>query len=213
MKTTIKILVALTLMLALMLPGARTVHAANITVTTTVDELNVNGNCSLREAIQAANTDTAVDACSAGSGADTITVPAGTYNLSMGDLDVQDVTINGTGAGSTIINQTQAGQRVFETTGVVNISRVTIQGGQTGASSTVPGHIHGGGIHNHGTLNLTNVTITHNSSTATNDFGGGLYSAGPATLVKVTIAENSAPVGKGGGIAGVAPTLINTIVA
>src|SRR5687767_11535259 len=105
MKTTLKILKVLALMLALMLPGAGTVHAASITVTTTVDELNADGDCSLREAISAATTDTAVDACVAGSGADTITVPAGTYNLTMGDLDLIDVTINGTGAGSTIIKQ------------------------------------------------------------------------------------------------------------
>ncbi len=46
--------------------------AATITVNTTADDDTVNGNCTLREAIQAANTDTAVDACTAGSGTDTI---------------------------------------------------------------------------------------------------------------------------------------------
>ena len=46
--------------------------AATITVTTTDDDNTVNGNCTLREAILAANTDTAVDACTAGSGTDTI---------------------------------------------------------------------------------------------------------------------------------------------
>jgi len=58
-------------------------YAAEIAVTTTADELNADGDCSLREAIQAANTDTAVDACPAGSGADTIVVPAGTYAISI----------------------------------------------------------------------------------------------------------------------------------
>jgi CSLREA domain-containing protein len=52
-------------------------------VTTTADELNANGNCSLREAIRAANTDTAVDACPAGKGADVIFLPAGTYSLTI----------------------------------------------------------------------------------------------------------------------------------
>ena len=46
--------------------------AANITVTEETDESNTDGDCSLREAIQAANTDTAVDACTQGSGLDTI---------------------------------------------------------------------------------------------------------------------------------------------
>jgi CSLREA domain-containing protein len=217
MKTTIKILVILTLMLAL-LPGAGTVHAASITVTTTADELNANGNCSLREAIQAANTDTAVDACPAGTGADTITVPAGTYNLSLGDLNAVDVTINGTGAGSTIIKQNQAGERVFETTGTVNISRVTITGGQAGTSSTVPGHLHGGGLHNHGISTLTNVTFTGNAApnvdpaNSTSGKGGAIWNAGSMTLINVTIANNTAAV-SGGGIGGIAPTLTNTIVA
>ena len=49
------------------------------TVTTTADELNSNGNCSLREAIRAANTDSAVDTCPSGSGADAILLPYGDY--------------------------------------------------------------------------------------------------------------------------------------
>ena len=41
-----------------------------IAVTTTDDELNADGDCSLREAVVAANTDAAVDACPAGSGSE-----------------------------------------------------------------------------------------------------------------------------------------------
>ena len=80
------ILRSLVLPLALMLafalpPGAA--HAAGIAVTTTADELNNDGECSLREAIQAANTNSVVDACVAGAGDDTITLPAGTYTLTI----------------------------------------------------------------------------------------------------------------------------------
>jgi len=89
-------------------------HTATITVNTTDDELNDDGDCSLREAIQAANTDSAVDGCTAGSGADTITLPAGYYTLTIaganeednatGDLDIlDDLTINGDGEGYTVI--------------------------------------------------------------------------------------------------------------
>ncbi len=46
---------------ALLLP-ARVTYAATITVTTTADELNTNGACSLREAIRAANTNARVGA-------------------------------------------------------------------------------------------------------------------------------------------------------
>lgn len=50
------------------------VHATAITVTTTNDELNANGDCSLREALKA------VDACEAdqSDAIDTIAVPAST---------------------------------------------------------------------------------------------------------------------------------------
>src|SRR5215470_17970971 len=77
----------------------RAAHATSITVTTTNDELNTDGDCSLREAVRAANLNVAVDACPAGQNdqTDTITVPAGTYTLtipgddndaSAGDLDI-----------------------------------------------------------------------------------------------------------------------------
>jgi len=48
-------------------------YAAGIVVNTATDEDTANANCSLREAIIAANTDAAYNGCSAGSGADTIT--------------------------------------------------------------------------------------------------------------------------------------------
>jgi len=56
-------------------------QASTILVNTTHDELNNDGDCSLREAIQAANYDTVVDHCSAGNGEDTILLPAGTYPM------------------------------------------------------------------------------------------------------------------------------------
>ncbi len=111
------------ILLAIVVSGAlppRLADAAPIAVTTTTDELNADGDCSLREAIRAANTNVAVDACAAGQNAetDTITVPAGTYTLTVagfdndsavGDLDlrdntaVDDLVINGAGAATTII--------------------------------------------------------------------------------------------------------------
>ena len=210
MKTTLKIVVVLTLMLALMPPGVHTVHAMNLTVTKTADTNDgvCDADCSLREAIAAAVN------------GDTITVPAGTYNLSLGDLPILvNITINGTGAGSTIINQTQPGKRVFDIAAIVSISRVTIQGGQAaGASSIVPTHFHGGGIHNHGNVTLTNVTLTGNAAlnvdpaNTTSGRGGAIWNAGTMTLINVTIANNSADVG-GAGIGGLAATLTNTIVA
>ena len=67
------------------------------------------GHISLRSAIEAAN---------AQSGATTINVPAGTYNLTLGELAVapnggKTNTILGAGAAGTIVNQTDGSNRVF----------------------------------------------------------------------------------------------------
>src|ERR671921_618797 len=80
---SLAVLAALVFSLALAPPA----HAATISVTTTTDELNADGDCSLREAVRAANLDASVDACVAGTGADMITLPAGTYLLSVAGRD------------------------------------------------------------------------------------------------------------------------------
>ncbi len=103
-------------------------HATTIAVTTTTDELDADGDCSLREAVRAANGNVAVDACPAGQNdqTDTITVPAGTYTLTIagndndataGDLDIldnaaaKDLVLNGAGAATTIIQACAVDQR------------------------------------------------------------------------------------------------------
>lgn len=191
----------------LFLAPSQTAYAANISVNTLADELNANGNCSLREAIQAANTDTAVDACIAGSGTDTIAVPAGTYTLSIagtgedanatGDLDVTGyLIINGASAVSTIIDGGGI-DRVFEVRpgADVQIDAVTIQNGNPGAGFGAAG------ILNSGTLMLTNSTVTDNTG---DNFGGGIYNVGTMTLTDTTVSDNillgTNTSGGGGGI-------------
>jgi CSLREA domain-containing protein len=58
--------------------------AATINVNTTLDQTTIDGNCSLREAINVAINDLCVTGqdCSCGVGTDTIKLPAGTYNVS-----------------------------------------------------------------------------------------------------------------------------------
>jgi CSLREA domain-containing protein len=83
--------------------------AATITVDTTVDEFNTGSNCSLREAVHAASTNTMFGGCVAGQGTlDTVQLSAATYTLTgdpgedgnaSGDLDITaggPLTINGT---------------------------------------------------------------------------------------------------------------------
>src|SRR5690349_9277777 len=93
MKRFHSILFALTLILGFLVTtpdlalNPTPAFATAISVTTTTDELNSDGDCSLREAIKAANTNLAVDACPAGSNAvtDTITlVSFTTYPMAIG---------------------------------------------------------------------------------------------------------------------------------
>lgn len=76
-------LVLLSASLAVMvtLGGMNTLQAADITVNTFDDELNTDGDCSLREAIAAANLDAAVDACPKGDGHDRVLLAAGLWTL------------------------------------------------------------------------------------------------------------------------------------
>lgn len=90
--------------------------AAVITVSTMADAEVADGNCSLREAIHAAAIDASIDACAAGSGADTIAVPAGTVALTS-TLDLQrDLTIQGGGVDATFLDGGDAVQ-VFRRVG------------------------------------------------------------------------------------------------
>lgn len=89
--------------------------SATIFVNTTADEFGTGKNCSLREAIQAANTNSDFGGCIGvkAYGSDVITLPAGTYTLTgaagednnaSGDLDITSaLTINGAAAKTTII--------------------------------------------------------------------------------------------------------------
>ena len=68
----------LMLLVVMVAPEAR---AGTITVTTSASGTGGAGDCTLQEAIQAANTDTAVDGCAAGSGPDTILIGNCTITL------------------------------------------------------------------------------------------------------------------------------------
>ena len=212
-------LLGLAVMLVLLAQG-QVVHAAPITVNTTDDELNADGDCSLREAIQAANTDTAVDACSAGSGADTITVAAGTYTLRIagagenanatGDLDItDDLTISGAGAATTIIDGAALDRVLHILPGTtVEMSELTVRNGSRSASSS---DHRGGGIFNDGTLTLTNSTVSGNTAS----FGGGVLNDFGATLTlnDSRVSGNTtggALGGTGGGIVNFGTLTLNT---
>jgi CSLREA domain-containing protein len=200
------------------LVGAAPAAANTINVNSTADVIANDGQCTLREAITAANTDTASGnasgECPAGSGADTIVVPAGTYKETLtgfedsnagGDFDLySDLTIQGAGSGSTFIDGNEV-DRVFDVfqlsprpAPTVTIKDVTIQNGQ---APTVSGHTPNGGgvlVSSPATLTLNRDVVTHN--TAGNGYasgvqggsGGGIASTGTLTVDGTTVSFNTA---------------------
>ena len=223
-------LIAIILVGGLLLGPARA-GAVVITVNSTADnDISADGACTLREAIDNANddADTTGGDCVDGDGADTITLPVGTYTLALaganednnatGDLDISsDITINGAGAVSTII---QAGttdsngiDRVFEvpSSGNLTLNGVTVRHGKTGtrgggiyawygrltinnsAISNNTAAVDGGGINKRGGwLFIVNSAISGNSTTDISGRGGGIYIAsGTATIENSTISGNS----------------------
>jgi CSLREA domain-containing protein len=165
-------------------------HAATITVNTTDDELSVptDGDCSLREAITAANTNAAVDGCTSGAaGEDTVVVPAGTFTLAVagtgedaaatGDLDLtESAVVRGASAETTIVDGADL-DRVFDVTAAGATARLedlTVRNGSVAD---------GAGIRNAGTLTLLRVAVSQNQATGN---AGGILNAAPAAMLTVT---------------------------
>jgi CSLREA domain-containing protein len=156
------------------------------------------GQCSLRAAIQVS------DAQPAGTVTD-VSVPAGTYALSLGPLAVTANTVAVTGAGSTatvVENAKRVKGQLFTVaaTSIATLADLELTGGSRASKTT------GGALANSGTTTLDTVVVTKNSSPA----GGGLTNAKGAslTLVDSTVTANSAlsarvdskPGGSAGGI-------------
>jgi CSLREA domain-containing protein len=162
--------------------------ATTFAVTTTVDKNNgfCGSDCSLREAVAAAN--------SAGGRAG-ISVPAGTYVVSLGPLNITgDVHIHGT-SNSSVVLDGNANSRLFTlepTTAKLVLSQMTLRNGKSD---------YGGAILNKGSLVLDRVTMSGN--TARN--GGALLNAGSLTGLGLTLSTNTAVsvdtnTGYGGGL-------------
>jgi CSLREA domain-containing protein len=202
---------------ALAIPAANAA-AAPITVTTTGDTVANDGACSLREAVSAANTNTPSGAMagecpagSAGPAADTISVGAGSFDLTgasedanaSGDLDVGTngtpsgpLTIDGVALGSTSITGPTGGvDRAIDVRG----SSLTVQDLSVDDSVLIGGN--GAGIR--AGVAGTSLTVL-NSAVSTNQAGGngaGIF-AGPGvplTISGSTISGNTASLSPNGG--------------
>src|SRR4051794_2499891 len=175
--------------LALIVAPAR---AENLTVTLPIDGPGpcLPAACTLRGALEsaAANMET-----------DTIQVPAGSYDVTLGDLMVPaGVTLTGASARTTTANGP------WHVTGGASLARLTLVGPVLNDSTLALDRVRvtgGGGIVNHGTLTLGHSLIDSNP-------GGGVTGDG------VVNASDSTVVGNGiGGLIGTGGTLTHVTVA
>jgi predicted outer membrane repeat protein len=180
---------------------APSASAATITVDTISDGVPGDGLCSLSEAIQAANTNAAVDACAAGSGADTIgfnTGLTGTITLA-GTLSVTEaLSINGPGAGTLTVSGGNA-VRLLEVNAALDISGLTLTDGQAADV---------GGILNNDDLALTNVVVSDTTSTGFGNPAGAIVNYGTLTITDSTLSGNQASGGFGGAVGNYGTTTV-----
>lgn len=206
--------VVLALLLAAVAP-APDAAATDITVTTTDDEVNADGDCSLREAILAANQNSLRDACPAGSdsGLDTVILASGaTYALTIagvnegnsftGGLDVtnntttKDLLIKVADGGHATISQDATPDDVVLTVASnasVGLADVTIRGG------TSPAGVSGGGIRTStgSALGLQRCVLIDNVA---GNNGGAIQVQG-ALAIEDSVVRDNVAAASGGGIA------------
>lgn len=209
--------------LASFLLSAAAANAATITVTRQDDPDNgvgdcahIDTSCSLREAVNAADANSAITQ---------ISLPAGEYDLQSQVSALQissNVTLAGAGARLTTIKQT----RVTNVLTIHGGSTVTVQGVTVTGGHTV-GTIHGGGISNNGSLTLEDSRVTDNESdglsgqqSTSSGEGGGIANFGTSlVIIRSTIDGNhadavSGPNAQGGGIfSASSTTVVNSTIA
>jgi CSLREA domain-containing protein len=165
-----------------------------LTVTSLADNLLPDGLVTLREAIQAANTDTTVDGVT-GSGDDVIRFApglTGTIHLTGALPELSsNLEIRAPGANLLTVRRDSGGDyRIFLVSAgaTVGIAGLTITNGN------LSGFVSGAGVRNQGTLTLARSTVAGN---ATGGSGGGIFNDGNLTVADSTISGNSAQFGGG----------------
>jgi CSLREA domain-containing protein len=168
---------------------------ATITVTSLADNLDADGQITLREAIQAANTDTSVDGSTTGAGADVIQFDAG---IAGGVIDL------------TLIGGTNFGPNAFEIT-----SQIAIDGsGETIRRAATAANMRLFFVSMNGNLSLDHLTLSNGAAVGGNGgssfgnaggggggglgAGGAIFNAGTLNITASTLTGNTAQGGNGG---------------
>src|SRR5579863_1415944 len=178
---------------------------STITVTSLADTLNAGNGVTLRDAIQAANTDAGVDGSAAGqAGVQNVIVFQAGLNgriaMTNGQFLISSsVAIQGLGAANTTIDA-QHNSRIFDVTstaGDVTLDGLTLENGRTtdngSAFTSSPGTGEGGAVRSASTgdLAVTNCTLTGNSTAGAYAFGGAIYSSSAMTVTNSSLSANS----------------------
>ncbi|AKS41980.1 CSLREA domain-containing protein [Wenzhouxiangella marina] len=188
-------LLAIAIAQGLLLPSAR---AALITVNSANDGLPADdGSCTLREAIENANTDsqngrTSPGECAAGSGVDEIGFDPGLFgnvqliSLSQGELAISEsLSITGPGRDLLTIDANQASRHFNIDDGVagslseVSISDLSLSNGAVNGN--------GGAVLSRENLSLSRSTISGSSALPNGPTGGGAIYAGEAGTANATL--------------------------
>ncbi len=170
------------------------------------NNITVDGNCTLIDAIIAANTDAPSGNCPAGSGADTIVLDVdanltapylGSTDIGGGQAGLPDITTDITIQAGThsIINGNSTNFRILyvSDTGKLTLDSVEVSGGRL---APVSGSAYGAGIYSNGSLGINNTLIHDNtldSATGT-QYGAGIYGLsglpGAFSVLNSTISHN-----------------------
>lgn len=192
-------------------------EAALLQVNTFSDSVANDANCSLREAVTAANSNTSFNGCVSGGGSDTIQLGAGEYTIggadgddgnANGDLDINltggPLTIDGAGTlnpNTTRISRTgPATDRLLH---FMNAGNATLQdlvlnaGGVSGATEG------GAGIKVEGGSDFTLQRARITNGTVTDAGGGGILATGGGVLSLIdSRIDNNVANGTGSGVQG-----------
>lgn len=172
-------------------------QAATIYVTTTKDIVAQDGQCSLREAVRAANQNQQVDTCRTGSGnsPDIIQLSSQTYSLDFNPLEIsENVIITGSGITRTVITGQQRTRLFFVQPEVhLQLQDLTLTEAKTSHFGAAIGNF--GGI-----LTIYNCLITKNIASGSSSAGGAIFNyGGTVNLNYAQFIENMMERGYGGG--------------
>lgn len=218
--TLLRLLLLLSTLSVAVLAGVG--HAATITVDTASDTVDQAGDCSLREAVEAANSNTSIDGCAAGDdqGEDngdtitfaeelagqTVTLTQGALNIGMGPGadPLPSLTIKGPVEGDArgLMIDGGAQDRVFDISSDALISsfrlaHLTVTNGRVETGEFPPAE--GGGIRVVPTTQLVLDGVRVAGNAADSQFaparGGGVFAGGPFAINASVISGNTATAG------------------